>query len=211
MKTIKNLKIPLLLALAITLQSTVSCRKSVTDYCVEGQVLSTFDNSPVEGAIVTLISKRSNGLSATTESTETTTTDDNGQYRFEFKKVFRNGYQVLASHPKYYTDPVPGASLGVVDGGRNSKVNLTVTPETYVKLFTKRISNAIYLEVDAFSVMDGDTTRNIKYRGIVKGGASNNNGSISYTITNSNYLRTTKVSPSYPIFPFDTTNYTLEW
>jgi hypothetical protein len=214
MKT-KNKYKHLLYLLLLILAFGSSCRKSISDYCVEGTVRSTFDNSPVAGATVELIGKRSDGFSSTTESIESTSTDANGRYRFKFKKVHRNGYQVVASHPKYFGNPIPGEAMGVLDGGKNNKLDLVLTPEAYIKLYTKRVSSSIFLQISTFYVLDGDTSREIKYSGKIRGGAYTIGGSIAYTVDIKNPDNTissiNKVTPRYTVIPLDTISYTLEW
>ncbi len=205
MKTYNKYK-PIALLLFLILGLISACKKE-SDICIDGQVLNSYDNSPVAGALVRITGYEGSLLGSTSSYVEAeTTTDSEGKYSFKYKEKNKYSYRVSTSHPKYFFDQKQ--SEIVLSSSGKQKANLYLIPEAWVKLYAKRITNA---KSCFFNTEKGieifDTSGVEKF--IIKDRYGVLATEISYTVRYPTY--NDYKSKNIQLKQFDTTEIRIEW
>ncbi len=140
MKT--NNKYKQLIVLLFIVLGLISACKKERDICIDGQVLNSYDNSPVAGALVRITGYEGSLLGSTSSYVEAeTTADSEGKYSFKYKEKNKYSYRVSTFHPKFFFDFKK--SEIVLSSTSKQKANLFLDPEAWVRLYARRISNNV--------------------------------------------------------------------
>ncbi len=201
---------PITLLLFLILGLIGACKKE-SDVCVNGQVLNTYDNSPVAGALVRITGYEGSYLGSTSSYVEAETkTDSEGKYSFKYKEKNKYSYRVSTSHPKYFFDLKE--SEIVLSSSSKQKANLYLIPEAWVKLYAKRVSKGVSCFFPSSNSITVNDTSGIykfiqKYRDAA--GESFIYYSIRFSSNQGSYDEDKK--KAIQLKPFDTTEIHIEW
>ncbi len=148
----KTLKFYHIIVVSLFLIGLVGCSKESTETEVNGFVADATNFNRLAGATVYLKAVNDNCFSCQGNTIETTTTDANGNFGFNFTHDKSLTYNVVANYTNYYTSFNGGVLLK--NGEKNTAI-LTLTPKAYLRVFIKNTSPYDGNDVIGYNTLGG--------------------------------------------------------